>query len=39
MLAHDFGVVAPERLPQIAETLDHAFGVLGGLINSLKTRI
>jgi four helix bundle protein len=39
MLAHDVRFIEDERLPQIMETLDHAFGVQGGLINSLKTRI
>jgi four helix bundle protein len=37
-LARDFGFIEDERLPQVIETLDHAFGVLGGLINVLKTR-
>ncbi len=39
MLARDLGFVEDKQLPQITETLDHAFGVLGGLINSLRTRI
>jgi len=39
ILARDLGFVGDEQLPNIMETLDHAFGVLGGLINSLKTRI
>jgi four helix bundle protein len=39
MLADDVRFIEDERLPQIMETLDHAFGVQGGLINSLKTRI
>ena len=39
LLARDLGFTDDKSFSSISETLDHAFGVLGGLINSLKKRI
>ena len=39
LLARDFGFVDEKSHASISETLDHAFGVLGGLINSLRNKI
>ena len=38
ILAHDLGFADDKAFTAISETLDHAFGVLGGLINSMKKR-
>lgn len=38
LLARDLGFVDEKQFALISETLDHAFGILGGLINSLKNK-
>jgi four helix bundle protein len=38
LLARDLGFVDEKQFAVISETLDHAFGILGGLINSLKNK-
>ena len=38
-LARDFGFMDESSFSSISETLDHAFGVLGGLINSLRSKV
>ena len=38
-LARDLEFIADEQLAEVSETLDHAFGVIGGLMNALKKRI
>ena len=38
LLARDFGFLDEKSFDSISETLDHAFGVLGGLINSLRNK-
>ena len=39
LLARDIGLIDEKSLTSVSETLDHAFGVLGGLINSLRNKI
>lgn len=38
LLARDLGFNDDKSFSSISETLDHAFGVLGGLINSLRNK-
>jgi four helix bundle protein len=38
LLAKDFGFLNEQSFNAISETLDHAFGVLGGLINALRSK-
>ena len=38
LLAKDLGFIDEEPFTSMLETIDHAFGVLGGLINSLRKR-
>ena len=39
LLARELGFADEKSFSSVAETLDHAFGVVGGLINSLRKRI
>jgi four helix bundle protein len=38
LLARDLGFLGEQPLSTISETLDHAFGVIGGLINALRKK-
>jgi four helix bundle protein len=38
ILSHELGFADEKSFNSITQTLDHAFGVVGGLINALKKR-